>query len=332
MNRSTRILLLVFLALLVCTAAWYFLRGDSSMNTLASSDTDFAVEQASEIKAVFLSHRDGRNIYLQRNDKSWTVNRKHTARIDMVQNVLRVATKIDVRHPVAKSNIDRVMSDLATNAIKVMVYGDDDKTPLRVYYIGDSDPEAQGTFTLMEGSKQPYVTHIQSWEGVLRPSLVLDAEAWRDRTLYAYPEGSIQELSIEYPKYRSQSFKVKQTSKGEYSVEPLHPTTTPKAQVPNQSIIKEYLSNYTKLSGEVFRNDIPQRDSLVQTIPFATITVTSDGITNTTDYFSMDESSGLSRTKGRYYTWPNRGSDLLVAQHFVIGKIFIAYNGFFPDN
>lgn len=331
MNRNTRILLFIFAALLICTAAWYFLRDETPMSTLASSETDFAVEQAADVHAIFLSHRDGRNIYLQRKNNSWVVNKTHQARTDMIKNILRVITKIDVRHPVSKSNKARIMGDLASNAIKVIVYGKNDKTPLRVYYIGDSDPEGQGTYTLMEGSKQPYVTHLQTWEGVLRASLVLDELAWRDRSLYRQAQGSIQKLSIEYPRQRNQSFVIEQKSNGEYTVAPLHPTTTPKAQAPDQSIIKQYLSNYTSLQGEVYRNNIPQRDSIIQAIPFATISLTSDGVTNTTDYFNIDESSGLSTAKGRYYTWPNRGKDLLVAQHFVIGKIFIAYNGFFPE-
>ena len=76
-----------------------------------------------------------------------------------------------------------VVKDMATEGIKVEIYAKNGKA-LRTFYVGGSTSDDRGTFMMMENSNEPYVMHIQGFQGMLRPRFHTDEQDWRDRFVF----------------------------------------------------------------------------------------------------------------------------------------------------
>ncbi|MEM1322452.1 MAG: DUF4340 domain-containing protein [Bacteroidota bacterium] len=332
------ILLFGIFALLGTVAAWYIMMGDQK-STRSESETNFGIKDIGQVQKIFIADRSGETTTLERQGKYWLYNGKYRARPDAMRNLLDAMRRVDVNYVVARAAVDNIVKDLATDGIKVEAYNKDNNK-IRSYYVGGMTNDELGTYMIMEGANEPYVTHIPSWEGGLRARYQLKGEEWRDRHVFQEDVEQIESVSMEYPTQKSKSFKLMRTEEG-FDVSPFY-EVTPRSQRPFKAGTPEaFLMGFESLIAEAFQNRNPERDSILRRIPFCNATVNyKDGQSRTasfypvvqydasgkviTDYQVMAANTAIER----YHTLVNN-DDFMLVQQRIFGKIFWPYDAFF---
>lgn len=273
MNKSTRILLFVLLLLAGATALLFYF-GRSSNSTMKSWDREFAVKDAKSIQKIFLADRKGNQTTLERSGEGWTCNGKYPANQTVVNSLLEAIMGVELKFIPPASAVEPMVKDLASNGIKTEIYGKDGKL-LKAYYVGGATPDETGTYMIMEGSEQPYVTQLPYLTGSIRIRYALTGDQWRDKGIFRLDPGRIEYVSVEYPKLKNRSF-ILEKKDGKYAVRPFYETTPPIALPYKKGSAENYLSGFERIIAEAFENTNPLRDTIVERLPFAIITVRTD--------------------------------------------------------
>lgn len=326
--------LILFILLGGVTVVLQFKSRNNTMDKL-KAERDFRIAQPESIGKVFLVHRDGEQVLLERKGKElWTYNSKWVARPDAIQNLLDALNRLQVQYKPASAAVPNMVRSLATEGIKVEIYDRKGKL-LKAYYIGGSTVDERGVFVIREGFEQPYVAHLDAWEGNPRFRYNLKGDDWRDRSIFNTGTDRIREVKIEYPAQRNQSFRLSNTN-GRFEVLPFFPIT-PRIQAPlRPGAVEQFLSGFESIAAEDFRNSFPAKDSILQTLPFAIITVKKEEkkeeIARLFPIFNESTAPvGQDGPVERYFVSTSSG-DFMLAQHRVLKKILWGYPFFFNDN
>ena len=311
--KRTLILLVVFL--LLGGGAFWYLSTDDERNkmTLAGSDRDFALEDMSQLHKIFIAGRKGERSTLVRNENGgWDLEGAGPANPHVMEPLLEAIRNVRIKYK---------PSD---------------------YYIGGSTADERGTYIIMDGAEQPYVAEMPGFSGNLSVRFDRYGDEWRDKMLFSEKVEDIKYLSVEYPKQKNQSFILEATG-SDYTVKPFY-DITPEIQRPfKEGSVEAYLVNFESVGAEAFRNDYNSRDSILQTIPFCSITLVNTKEDTPRAVFypiikekvtTQDRKTGDYVTTGgyldRYFVLRNQ-QDFMLAQHLVMEKIFWGYASFYQD-
>lgn len=335
MNKTT--ILLALAIILGGLTFWYLKQGDDK-TTLAGADRRFAVENADDIQKVFIADRQGNQTTLERRDGYWLYNGQWRVRPTAISNLLQAIQFVDMKYKPPRAAVSNMVKSLATEGIKVEVYGRKDRL-LKAYYVGGATADETGTYMILEGAEEPYVTYLPGWRGNLRHRYSLKGEDWRDRTVIAYDPDDIQALSMEYPKQQNNSFVLERSGKS-YSVKPFYDLTSAINRPYREKSAETFLISFDKLIAEAFETRNPERDSIAQLLPFAILRITDnqgevqefrfhpillDGI-------YQDPKTGAYSANPiveRYFLDIPTNGDFMMVQDRVFRKIFWAYDSFF---
>jgi hypothetical protein len=337
MNRTV-LLLIVFLILAGATAI-FMMGGDDKKagSSTLGEDRNFAVP-AEDIQKIFIADREGSRTTLVRQGDGWIYNGKYPAKPNAVENVLDAITRVRVRYKPADAAVDNMIRSLATEGIKVEIYGKGDEL-LKAYYVGGAPPDERGTYMILEGAEQPYVAEIPSWEGNLRFRFSITGKHWRDETIFDYDVEDIESVSVEYPKQRNKSF-VLESKGADFSIKPFYEITPVIEKELNQGLAESFLIGFDNFMAEGFENDNPGRDSISDLIPFTKITVTpKSGTPKTLSLFPIyPQKSGIDKETGeemyeniqveRYFADCSNG-DFFLVQNRTTKRFLWAYDSFF---
>lgn len=339
--KNTLILFVIFV-LLGGGTAWYLHKGDSpqqAKTTLVGADRKFAVEDTEQVYKIFLSDRtDNVNTTLTRKGDRWFHNDGHKVRRNAMENLLNTIGHIEMKYKPAEAALKGMITDLATNSIKVELYNQANEK-IKVYYVGGSTIDERGTYMIMEGAEQPYVVSLPSWEGNVRHRYSLKGDEWWDRIIFEKEVEDIKSVAVEYPRQKNKSFRL-QREGNDYTITPFY-DITPKINRPIKAGSGEaYLVGFESLMAEDFRNDVAVRDSISQLEPFAILSLEDMKGNETIVKFhpivkegsKMDYKSGEflagSDFVERYFADVNNGNFMMIQQR-VFGKLFWAYEHFF---
>lgn len=333
----------LYLAILVVLAtATYFIVNRDMTNTLDASESEFAVEDIDNIHKIFIADKNNRTATVTRKDGYWeytnSVGKTYKARPAAIDILLKTIQNVDVRYMVQDAAVKLAVDDLATNGKKVELYDKRGKR-FKTFYVGGPSNDLQGTFMIMDGSENPYVTHLQNWEGFLTDRFLLAEKDWRDKTVFSYNSKDIKSIQIDYPKQQSKSFVLTQVKNGKFEIEPLYPSTEKINQPVMNAKGLAYLYHFEKLVAEAFENENPHRNEILEKLPFATVQVTTkEGNQKTVKFIPVVEEveeveeNVKSRPKiERYFAFVNGNEDVFLVQQLLFGKIFWGYDSFFEQ-
>ena len=326
-----RTLLLAVLCAGLGLGAWYAWRQKSAQTgTITAWDMDFAIKEPSRIGKVFMADRKGRTATVERKDGMWIYNGQYPARPSSVQLLVETLAKVTVKSLPTTAAEAPMVKSLATEGIKVEVY-DQAGQRLKCYYVGGVTNDELGTYMMMEGSENPYVTHVPSFVGQLRVRYLIGDDNWRDRTVFAEKPENIQSVVVEYPQQKGESFRLEKVKAAEYTVMPLQSTTTRKSEAPRKGLPEAYLLQFERLVAEGYDSKHPERDSISALVPFAIVTVKrTDGQEKKVWFWPteirINGSTGKTYVE-RYYA--GLDGDFMIVQEHVFGKIFRGYSFFF---
>lgn len=333
--KRTLWMLIAFL-ILGAGVLWYFLGQGDSKTTLAGLDRKFAVKDTAAIHKIFIAGRTGESTTLERKGADWIYNGKYRARPNAMENLLRAIYRVEMKYQPPKNAEKSMIRSLATEGLKVELY-DAQNQLMKAYYVGGSTADERGTYMMMDGAEQPYVTYIPSWEGNLRFRYNLQGEDWRDKSVFAVASENIAAVSVEYHMQREKSFKISRQGDG-FQVVPFHQVTPAIKRPLKTRAVESYLVGYENLAAEAFENQNIARDSISSLVPFCTISLKqTDGTEQVVKLHPIfkapyvDEAGNVTRqddTIERYYANCNNG-DFMLVQHLVFKKILWPYESFF---
>lgn len=339
-----RTVILLVLFLLLGGGAFWYLSTDDERNkmTLTGSDRDFALTDMSQLHKIFIAGRKGERTTLIRDGQGgWAVNGQGKANPNVVEPLLEVIQNVRIKYKPSDNALKNMVNVLATQGYKVELY-DKEENLLKAYYIGGSTADERGTYIILDGAEQPYVAEIPGFSGNISVRFSRFGDEWRDKTLFSEAVGDIKYLSVEYPKQKNQSFILEATGKA-YNIKPFY-DITPEIQRPfKEGSVEAFLVNFKSVGAEAFRNEHNARDSILQTIPFCSVTlVNADEDTTRAVFYpiiketttTQDRKTGDYVTTGgyidRYFVLRNQ-RDFMLAQHIVMQKIFWGYGSFYQD-
>ncbi|MEM1327382.1 MAG: DUF4340 domain-containing protein [Bacteroidota bacterium] len=335
MNKTTWLLLGLFIV--GAAVLWWTQQEETiqSATTLVDADRKFKVEDAESIHKVFIAKRSGETVTLERKGDHWTYNGEFRASPSAITNVMRAVTEVQMRFKPPSAAVPNMVNNLASQGIKVELYNAQGEQ-LKSYYVGGATPDERGTYMIMEGSEQPYVVHIPTWGGNLRFRFTLTGDDWRDKTVFRTPMEEIQSISVEYPKQQNNSFKLN-VQGSRYELAPFYDFSNLPTQKVNRSMAEAYLAEYEQIGAETFKNKYPKQDSVLQSIPFANISLTKkDGSVQQVSFYpiyveedNIDPTTGIKIADSyvrRYFVKSNQ--DFMLVQHRVFEKIFWGYESF----
>ena len=260
-------------ALLVAGAAYLLLRADRAEHSASTTgDRAFAVERAEDIARIRVADLRGNTLDLSRGGPTgWLVNGEHPASPSVLEQVLKVLTRVSVDHIPPAGTLPMIHEAMATSGIRVTSFGADGAV-LRSFIIGPSAQGEKNSYLLLGGADQPYAVRTPGLAGTLRPLFDLRSEdAWRSRTYFDVPPDSIVAVTVDYPLQPGESFRVTRT--GEHiALEPGNTLAARDAE-PQQRMLASYLEGFADVALVRRTNDYPQWDSLRAATPFARITV-----------------------------------------------------------
>lgn len=332
MNNTLRLLLLFLL--LAGITFWYTQKNDSK-TTVAKTDRDFAIPNIASVHKIFIADRNGQTATLEKKANHWQYNKKWKASPNAIQNLLNTIQKVQLKYIPPNAAVEHIVKDIATNNIKVELY-DKVGENLKTYYVGGVTNDELGTYMIMEGSNNPYVTYMPGMEGSLRVRYILDEWKWRDKTLFEENMEDIQSVTMEFPKQKSNSFQLIRQEK-DFELTPLFETTTNRG-TPKKGQIEKFLRGFDKLVAEAFENGHAQRDSIINQLPFCILTLQrTDGEQKELRLHPIIKKDRLGRLMQRddekllierYYANVNK-EDLMLIQELVFGKVLWGYSYFF---
>lgn len=334
MNRNITVLLVLFLVLAGGTA-WYLTNEkDTKKTTLLDWDRKFKVENTDQIHKVFIAKRSGEQITLERKGDHWIYNEKYKALPNAIDNLMRAFGEVEMNYKPANAAVPNMVSNLATQGIKVELY-DKAGEQLKAYYIGGETSDSRGTYMIMEGSEQPYVVHLPTWGGNLRARFNLRGDQWRDKTVLGAEVENIDFVSVEYPKQKNKSFKLEKKGR-EYEVVPFYEVTPKIGKSVSQGLVEGYLVNFQSVGAEAFETKNAKKDSVIQTIPFSIITLRkTDGEEQQVKLFPIYQDIPTANPNAiagsyveRYFAEVDEEEFMLV-QHRVFEKVLWGYEFFF---
>lgn len=326
------VLLLVILGIAV-----YVLVFRKPASTLNEAEKSFAVEDTAAIFRIFMADMEGRKVVLERENDGWMVNKKYEVRNDYMKSLLSTIKRLNVSHPVPEAAQKTVITALASTNKKVELY-DQQGNLLKSYFVGGGTLNSTGTYFLMEGATQPYVVSVPAFEGVLDSRFVTDEETIRSTELFRFRINQISSVSVSYPDQPDSSFSIQVYNTDSFTVQNGNAVEMQQSKL-NKQRVQDYLSLYSAIYCESFVNNLSKRDSILQTHPFCTITLTDRQKNqytvvcyrmprNSTSEQYDAQGNELLFDTDRFYATINNGKDFVILQQFHFGRIMKNYHYF----
>ncbi len=343
MNKNRRYI--VVLLLLVVAAIFMYTQQRNS--TLKKQESDFSVEDTSTVNKIFIADKRMNQITLERTPKGWMLDGDQKVNQRLVHKLLGTMHRIKVQAPVSNVSYENVVKRMAAIAIKVEVYQEVyridwfDKIKLfkhlkltKVFYVGDATANNLGTYMLMEGASQPYITYIPGFRGFLTPRFSPLPDDWKSHEVFKYQLADIKSVQFNVPEKPDESFKIEvKDDAGNYRI----------TQISTQQNIDHFdtlkvlnlLTSFADVRYETRLNNLMAKvriDSVLNSPPrFELILVDQE---NDTNYVKMFRKGALPDQvaqagynpevpvdNDRFYGLVNDGEDFVLLQYFVFDKL-----------
>ncbi len=325
MNKNVLLLLL----LLVIGGVVYLMsrnRPDTSAS-FNRAESNFKIEDINTIGRILLTQKNGDRSDLRRVGDHWTINEVHRARQTNIEHLLKGIQRQHLDHIPNKAASENIVTSMAINGIHVEIF-DRAGELLLDYYVGGVTQDERGTFFLKQGSSQPYCLIEPGFDGGLRVRYGLEPVHWRDVRYWQEQPERLDTLKVHYPKQREHSFVIFRNG-SRFEVKPMF-TTTPIKQGDSHNRVQSYFINLSQLACEDYINQAPERDSIVQMVPFMAMEVIYPDRTSSLRFFPAGPVgvSEFSPAIERYYI-DYEGRDFMIGQHEVMKAAFRSYEYFF---
>ncbi len=301
-------------------------KGDQS-TTIDRAESNFKIENINTIGRIILTHKDGTRSDLKRVGDHWVVNDLHRVRQTNIDHLLRGIQTQHLDHIPNRAATENILPSMAVTGIHVEIF-DLNGASLLNYYVGGVTQDERGTYFLKEGSSQPYCLNQPGFDGGMRARYALTPVDWRDVRFWMEDMDKVDTMKVRYPKQIQHSFVIYKKGSG-YAVDPMY-TTTPRKDGEVTNRVKSYFTTLSQLACEDYLNDAPERDSILQMVPFMEMTMIYPDKTSSLKFYPVGpiSVSEFSPPVSRYFI-QYEGKDFMIGQHEVMKGAFRSYDYFF---
>ncbi len=301
-------------------------KGDQS-TTIDRAESNFKIENINTIGRIILTHKDGTRSDLKRVGDHWVVNDLHRVRQTNIDHLLRGIQTQHLDHIPNRAATENILPSMAVTGIHVEIF-DLNGASLLNYYVGGVTQDERGTYFLKEGSSQPYCLNQPGFDGGMRARYALTPVDWRDVRFWMEDMEKVDTMKVRYPKQIQHSFIIYKKGSG-YAVDPMY-TTTPRKDGEVTNRVKSYFTTLSQLACEDYLNDAPERDSILQMVPFVEMTMVYPDKTSSLKFYPVGpiSVSEFSPPVSRYFI-QYEGRDFMIGQHEVMKGAFRSYDYFF---
>lgn len=342
--KKNRIYLIVFLIL---AAAAFWLVAQNHYSTLKEYEADFSVSDTSTVTKLFLADKELNAITLQRTPAGWMLDGKFKVNQQGVQSLLGTIHRVKVSAPVSTISFENVVSRMASIGIKVEVYQQVyridwfNKIKLfrhekltKVFYVGDVTANNLGTYMMMEGASQPYITYVPGFRGFLSAQFSPLTDTWKSHEIFKHQLSDIKSVKLNVIETPEEGFYLEvNNSAGNYNLQRL----TDKSRVDNYDTLKvlNLLTSFSDIRYETRMNNLMSKvriDSVVQSPGLYEITLVNTH--NDTTYVKMFKKGAVPNEVAeaaynqlvpvdhdRFYGLINGGDDFVILQYYVFDKL-----------
>jgi hypothetical protein len=196
-NRNT-IILVVLLVLL--SVAYYFGIVRKSKSSFDPDETAFAVKDTADILSVRMTYQVNgkavRQLRLDRKDSAWTVNEKYPVLQPKMDIFLKTLKLVRAREPVLAQAKKNMLELMGREHTEIEIHQRNGK--IKSYRVGTNTQDNMGTFMLLKGADDIYVTFIPGHKGYLNSRYSTLEEDWRENLVFAARPKDISMVSITY--------------------------------------------------------------------------------------------------------------------------------------
>ncbi len=326
--KKNRVYLILLGAFVVIAAIVIY---NKRAGTIPHELMDFAIADTASVNKIFLADKGGRQILLERENGHWKVNQQYIARKDAIDMLLKTIHRVEVKSPVSKASFDKIVTNLASEHVKVEIYTTDSE-PTKVYYVGGATSDNYGTYMMLENSSTPFIMHIPGFNGYLTTRYFLSESEWRDVSLFRYEFNDIRTVRIEQPDRPEQSFEVSNDGNNQFQL--VHLQTNKPAANFDTLMVKQYLAAYKKLNFERFVTELKSEavDSIIQSKPVYIMSLSDkDGKTTRLRAFLRPAEMPTEQfpyDSDRMYAQLNESKELVIIQYFSFDPLFLDYSFF----
>lgn len=343
MNKTRRYIVL----LLILGVAAIFMINQKHNSTLKKQEADFSVNDTSTVTKIFIADKRLNSVTLQRTPLGWRLNGNQKVNDKIVESLLGTMHRIKVQAPVSNVSFDNVVSRMAAIGIKVEVYQEVyrinlfDKIKLfkhekltKVFYVGDATANNLGTYMLMEGASQPYITYIPGFRGYLSTRFSPMPDDWKSHEVFRHQLSDIKSIRLDMFEQPEESFRVEvKDDAGNYQLISM----ADQQVVTNFDTLKvlNLLTSFADVRYETRMNNLMAQvriDSVIQSNSMYELTiVTNDSDTNHIKMFKKGALHDQMAQAGynelvpvdndRFYGLVNKGEDFVVLQFYVFDKL-----------
>lgn len=325
---------LKFIIFLISISLFLLVTGCGGKNRQKNELSDFKVEDTASIDKIFMADKSNRKVLLTKENGRWMVDNEFPARVDLINDLLILLKRIEVKQYVPKTALENVIKSLAVHSTKVEIYQKGKLT--KTMYVGGPTQDHLGTYMLLEGSSTPFICYVPGFRGYLTPYFMPMPEEWRDRMIFAYHISDIQKIRMEFVNLPDQSYEVTH-DKGRFEIKLLK-SNTPLHHFDTLAV-KDWMKNFKNIGFESFLDVNKARlDSVTAKYGIYKITVTqTDGIERsvalyqiplppgTVDIYGNEEKIDVDRMYGII-----DGKTVVLCQYFTFDPVTVPPSYFFP--
>ncbi|MCX6250046.1 MAG: hypothetical protein NTX61_04765 [Bacteroidetes bacterium] len=314
-----------------------------SRTTFKRALSDFAVDDTANVTKIFMADKNNNTLKLTRlPNGSWQVNDKYPGMRFNIDMLLSTMLDLQVKEPVAIAARDNIIRKMAVTSVKVEIYQWKYRINIfgkiclfphekltKVYYVGNATQSNRGTFMLMEGSSEPFVTFLPGLRGFLTPRYMPIEKYWRDYTIFRKNIHEIASVKVEFPSAPVLSYMIRNNHERGFTLTALYNNQ----EIRHYDTLKvmNFMSSFSKIGFEALLNDIDKhrKDSILSSPPFHIITVTdTSGVSTSIRTFhrggegeSDENGNTLQYDRDRMFALVNNGHDFTVVQFLVFDPI-----------
>ena len=336
---------ITLLIVLILLGIAFYLYYSNNKGTLGKELKDFAVEDTSSVNKIFLVDKSNNQVSLTRHEGYWMVNNKYEVRKDAIDILLKTIKRIQVKSTIPKASHNTVIKNLAGKSTKVEIYIDDKCA--KTYYVGYPTQDQQGTYMLIENSKEPFITHIPGFNGYLSTRYFTDENLWRANTIFKYKFNEIKSISLINVNYPEKSFEVFNYGNNNYGLKSL----AANKMVPyfDTLMVKDYISYFKKVNYETPVNTISKqkKDSILKSKPTYIITLTdiysksktiktylkkyeesTSNLLKNKDGILVSDGNPIEYDTDRMYTFLDNNKFMVTIQYYVFDPLLLELDQF----
>ncbi|MBC7446549.1 MAG: DUF4340 domain-containing protein [Hymenobacteraceae bacterium] len=270
MNSRNRIYLLLALLVLLGAGTWWLShRAERADSTLDIAATTFSVTDTAAVDKIFVALRSGQQHTLRRVARNyWRLDERYDARPDMVRMLLTTLHRQRVKSPVPRAARNTIVRALAGSGTKVEVY--QQGQPTTTFYVGGTTTDRVGTYMILDGAEDPYITHIPGFEGFLTTRYLLTPREWRTIPVFTTPLPALEGIEVLAPGQPERAFVVRRAGRG-FAIDGLPQADTAR--------VRAYAAQFGHLNGQNFVDSTVRAkvDSVMRQPPGFIVTVRGRG-------------------------------------------------------